>query len=53
MNYTYTVKIIDRSNGESIKNIEAIGHSKARKIAGGVEINLNHEKYFVTVTKND
>lgn len=53
MNYTYTVAVINKDSSEPGKSIEAIGLSKAKKVASGIEINLNRDKYFVKITKND
>ena len=53
MNYTYTVNIINRNTGEAVKQIETCGINKASKVKRGVEINLDHELYFVNITRND
>lgn len=53
MNYTYDVKVIDKSTGDCVNRLEAIGLHKARKLKSGIEINLNKNNYFVTITKQD
>lgn len=53
MNYTYTIKVIEKSTGDVCKELEAISLGRAIKIRKGIEVNLNHTEYFVSVTKND
>lgn len=53
MNYTYSVDVIDKNSGESVKHLDVIGMQKAHKTAKGIKINLNHDMYFVRVTKQD
>ena len=49
MNYTYEVKVIERSTQEVVKCLDVIGQAKAGKVADGLGINLNHNEYFVTM----
>jgi len=53
MNYTYSVDVIERASGQPVKQMDVIGFNMAQKAKRGLEINLNHSKYFVKVTKQD
>ena len=52
MNYTYTIKVINRESGKSVKELEVIGFNKAHKVKSGMEINMG-DKYYATLIKND
>ena len=53
MNYTYNVNVINRETEEIVKRMEVIGLNKAKKVKRGIEVNLNHDNYFVHITKQD
>lgn len=47
----WEVKIIDAETEEVVKRIKCSSESKADRVAAGVSINLNHDKYFVDATE--
>lgn len=49
MNHTYTVKVVNRTSGEVVKELDVIGVSKAGKVLDGISINLNKDAYYVTM----
>ena len=53
MNFTYLVKVIKRSTNEVVKTLSVIGVGKAAKVMDGIIINLNKNKYSVTMTKEN
>ena len=53
MNFTYTVIVIDKIANRAVKASEVIGLGNAKRLAAGIEINLNKDAYFVQITKND
>ncbi|MBB4867443.1 hypothetical protein HNP46_006356 [Pseudomonas nitritireducens] len=45
----WVVKVVERSTGRVEESIKASHERVADKIAAGLEINLNHDKYDVVV----
>ena len=41
------VEVIKRDNGEIVKELGPMSPRKADSVERGIEINLNHEQYFV------
>ncbi len=53
MNFTYSVEVVDRQTKEVVHSLEAIGANRAQKLSDGLKINLNADKYFVLIVKQD
>lgn len=46
-----TVQVIEYSTGKVIKEIVVSSERKADKVESGLNINLNHEKYYTRTVK--
>lgn len=45
----YIVEIVSFETGEVAKRIECETERKAERVDGGININLNHEKYYTRI----
>ena len=53
VNYTYSVDVVDRKTRKVVKSSEVVGMAQAARLKKGIEVNLNKERYFVSITKQD
>jgi hypothetical protein len=50
----YYVEIVDYETGEVVKRFGPVPTERqADRVEGGIEINLNHEKYFTRTVEED
>ena len=47
----FEVHIIDRSTNKAIKKLDGGNERRAEKIERGVNINLDHERFYTTVVQ--
>lgn len=50
----YTVEIVEHSTGKVVKRFKPVSSERqADKLDRGVNINLNHERFFTRIEKGD
>lgn len=49
MPHTHEVAIIDRDTDKTVKSFKAASERQAEKLERGIEMNLDHRRYYVDV----
>lgn len=47
------VEVVDMDTDEVVKRMGPMGEHGASKVSRGVQINLNHDRYFVRTVKEE
>lgn len=47
------VEIVELEGGKVSKRMGPMGRAKASKVQGGVNINLNHERFYTRIVKEE
>ena len=47
----FTVEVVEYATGKVVKSISVAGNTAANRVDGGLNINLNHEKYFTRIVQ--
>ena len=48
-NAAYRVEVVDETTGDVVKAIPCTSQRQAERVEGGININLNHERYFTRI----
>lgn len=48
----FTVEVVEHETGAIVRGYEVISRHHAEKVERGVNINLNHERFFTRITED-
>lgn len=51
MTETYKIEVVDAFNGDVVKTLETANLRTAERVERGLNINLNHEKFYTRIVE--